>query len=154
MQKDLVEDIEHRLAEIARSEVLQSVLWQRVQTFMRTRDLLVLPGLPAISVPCGFTRNGLPVGLQIVGRGRQEAAVLRAAAAYEAAAARTGYLPPLVTAVTTGQRRPRRAARKAPTSGLLALIPKPGQVRPRSGLRPDRRSIVLATVAAPSGITA
>ena len=59
MQKDLVEDIEHGLAEIARSEVLQSVLWQRVQTFMRIRDLLVLPGLPAISVPCGFTRSGL-----------------------------------------------------------------------------------------------
>ena len=35
--------------------------------------------------PCGFTRDGLPVGLQIVGRRRQEAAVLRAAAAFEAA---------------------------------------------------------------------
>jgi len=67
MQKDLVEDIEHGLAEIARNEVFQSVLWQRVQTFMRTRDLLVLPGLPAISVPCGFTRSGLPVGLQSSG---------------------------------------------------------------------------------------
>jgi amidase len=42
-------------------------------------------GVPAISVPCGFTRGGLPVGLQIVGRWRDEAAVLRAAAAFEAA---------------------------------------------------------------------
>jgi amidase len=46
---------------------------------------ITLTGLPAISVPCGFTRAGLPVGLQIVGRRRQDAAVLRAAAAFEAA---------------------------------------------------------------------
>jgi len=59
---------------------------------------ITLTGLPAISVPCGFTRSGLPVGLQIVGRRRQEAAVLRAAAAFEAAAAWTGCLPPVVTA--------------------------------------------------------
>jgi amidase len=39
-------------------------------------------GLPAISVPCGFTRAGLPVGLQIVGRRLREDAVLEAAAAY------------------------------------------------------------------------
>ena len=39
-------------------------------------------GLPAISVPCGFTRDGLPVGLQIVGRRLREDAVLEAAAAY------------------------------------------------------------------------
>jgi amidase len=42
-------------------------------------------GLPAISVPCGFTRAGLPVGLQLAGRWRDDAGVLRAAAAFEAA---------------------------------------------------------------------
>jgi amidase len=45
-----------------------------------------LVGLPAISVPCGFTRDGLPVGLQLVGRRLADAAVLRAAAAFERAA--------------------------------------------------------------------
>jgi amidase len=51
-------------------------------------------GLPAISVPCGFTADGLPVGLQIVGRWRDEATVLRAAAAFEAAAPWLERRPP------------------------------------------------------------
>ncbi len=41
---------------------------------------------PAASIPCGFTADGLPVGLQIVGRRLDDAGVLRAAAAFEAAA--------------------------------------------------------------------
>jgi aspartyl-tRNA(Asn)/glutamyl-tRNA(Gln) amidotransferase subunit A len=40
-------------------------------------------GLPAISVPCGFTREGLPVGLQLIGRAFEEAALLRIAHSYE-----------------------------------------------------------------------
>jgi aspartyl-tRNA(Asn)/glutamyl-tRNA(Gln) amidotransferase subunit A len=40
---------------------------------------------PAISLPCGFTGEGLPIGLQIVGPRHGEALVLRAARAYEAA---------------------------------------------------------------------
>jgi amidase len=51
-------------------------------------------GVPAISLPCGFSRDGLPVGLQIAGPWRAEAAVLRAAAAFEAAAPWTGRRPP------------------------------------------------------------
>lgn len=38
---------------------------------------------PAISIPCGQTSSGLPVGLQIVGRGHDDIGVLRAAKAYE-----------------------------------------------------------------------
>jgi len=57
---------------------------------------ITLTGLPVISVPCGFTRSGLPVGLQIVGRRRQEAMVLRAAAAFEAAAPWADKIPPVV----------------------------------------------------------
>ncbi len=44
-----------------------------------------MTGLPAISVPCGFSKGGLPIGLQIMGRGWDEATVLRAAHAYERA---------------------------------------------------------------------
>ncbi len=44
-----------------------------------------LTGQPAATVPCGFTSEGLPVGLQIVGRNYDEATVLRAAYAYERA---------------------------------------------------------------------
>jgi amidase len=40
-------------------------------------------GLPAISVPCGYSASGLPVGLQIVGRPRADLEVLRAARALE-----------------------------------------------------------------------
>ena len=42
-----------------------------------------LTGLPAISVPCGFTREQLPVGLQLTGRRFDEATLLRIADAYE-----------------------------------------------------------------------
>ena len=141
MQKGLVWNIEQGLRltpeEIARAELMRTILWHRVRTFMETRELLILPtvavppfpveqpypteingkpldnytqwffltygitltGLPVISVPCGFTKSGLPVGLQIVGRRRQEAMVLRAAAAFEAAAPWADKIPPTVTKV-------------------------------------------------------
>jgi aspartyl-tRNA(Asn)/glutamyl-tRNA(Gln) amidotransferase subunit A len=44
-----------------------------------------LTGLPALSVPCGFTRERLPIGLQIAGRAFDEALVLRVGYAYEQA---------------------------------------------------------------------
>jgi Asp-tRNA(Asn)/Glu-tRNA(Gln) amidotransferase A subunit family amidase len=44
-------------------------------------------GLPAISVPCGFTASGLPIGLQIAGPHWREDLVLRVAHAYEQATA-------------------------------------------------------------------
>jgi aspartyl-tRNA(Asn)/glutamyl-tRNA(Gln) amidotransferase subunit A len=45
--------------------------------------LFNLTGQPAATVPCGFTNDGLPIGLQIVGRRFDEVTVLRASAAFE-----------------------------------------------------------------------
>jgi aspartyl-tRNA(Asn)/glutamyl-tRNA(Gln) amidotransferase subunit A len=44
-----------------------------------------MTGQPAATVPAGFTEGGLPVGMQIVGRHLDDALVLRASAAFEAA---------------------------------------------------------------------
>jgi Asp-tRNA(Asn)/Glu-tRNA(Gln) amidotransferase A subunit family amidase len=54
-----------------------------------------LCGLPAASVPCGFTRDGLPVGLHIVARALGEMDILRAAAAFEEARPWAHKKPPL-----------------------------------------------------------
>jgi amidase len=80
-----------------RTEINGKTLDDYTEWFYLTYGI-TLTGLPAISVPCGFTRSGLPVGLQIVGRRRQEAAVLTAAAALEAAAPWMHRLPTVVTA--------------------------------------------------------
>jgi len=57
---------------------------------MSTREALLRPmrpfnltGLPALSIPCGFTAAGLPIGLQIAGKPFDEATVLRMGHAYE-----------------------------------------------------------------------
>jgi aspartyl-tRNA(Asn)/glutamyl-tRNA(Gln) amidotransferase subunit A len=52
-------------------------------------------GQPAATVPCGFTRDGLPVGLQIVGRWRDDVTVLRLAAIFERHRPWAQHRPPL-----------------------------------------------------------
>jgi aspartyl-tRNA(Asn)/glutamyl-tRNA(Gln) amidotransferase subunit A len=54
-----------------------------------------LTGQPAASVPAGWTAEGLPVGLQIIGRHLDDATVLRASARFEEAAPWAGRWPPL-----------------------------------------------------------
>ncbi|MBS1809609.1 MAG: amidase [Acidobacteria bacterium] len=53
--------------------------------WMATCYAITITGLPAISVPCGFTKEGLPVGLQIVGRHQRDFEVLQLAYAFEQA---------------------------------------------------------------------
>ncbi len=69
---------------------------------LRPRELVLLRntrpinvwGLPAISIPCGFTPSGLPIGLQIIGPHWGEAKVLQLAHAYEQATAWHKREPP------------------------------------------------------------
>jgi len=56
-----------------------------------------LAGLPAVSVPCGFTADGLPVGLQLTGRRFDEATLLRVADAYERDTGWSKQLPPILS---------------------------------------------------------
>jgi amidase len=53
--------------------------------WMKSCYYITVVGLPAISVPCGFTRDGLPVGVQIVGRHHDDFGVLQLAHAFEQA---------------------------------------------------------------------
>ncbi len=53
-----------------------------------------LAALPAVSLPCGFSSENLPVGLQLIGRRTQERTLLRAAYAWEQATPWHKMLPP------------------------------------------------------------
>ncbi|MEN9206831.1 MAG: Asp-tRNA(Asn)/Glu-tRNA(Gln) amidotransferase subunit GatA [Gloeomargarita sp. GMQP_bins_120] len=67
---------------------------------MYLTDLMTIPvnlaGLPAISVPCGFSAEGLPIGLQIIGPVLQETRLLQIAHAYEQSTPWHRQVPPLV----------------------------------------------------------
>jgi amidase len=76
-------DVEHRfVAEIEGVAMATYIDW------MKSCYYVTVTGLPAISVPAGFTAAGLPVGVQIVGRSRNDFGVLQLAHAIERA---TGF---------------------------------------------------------------
>ncbi|PIR20447.1 MAG: Asp-tRNA(Asn)/Glu-tRNA(Gln) amidotransferase GatCAB subunit A [Deltaproteobacteria bacterium CG11_big_fil_rev_8_21_14_0_20_47_16] len=68
---------------------------------MYLSDIFTIPcnlaGLPGLSVPCGFTKDKLPVGMQLIGKPLAEATILQIAHAYEQATPWHGMLPPGVT---------------------------------------------------------
>jgi aspartyl-tRNA(Asn)/glutamyl-tRNA(Gln) amidotransferase subunit A len=57
-----------------------------------------MTGQPAISVPCGFTRDGLPIGAQFIGSRNEDHLVLRAAQTFQQALPLTDRLPPMIDA--------------------------------------------------------
>ena len=69
-----------------------------VTRLTRNTKVINYLGLPAISVPCGFTDNGLPVAFQLIGRPLAEAQLLSAAHRYEQEARWYETTPPLARA--------------------------------------------------------
>jgi amidase len=63
--------------------------------WMRSCYYVSITGLPAISVPCGFTPEGLPVGIQLVGRHQDDWGVLQLAHAFEQATGFWKTRPPI-----------------------------------------------------------
>ncbi len=64
--------------------------------WMKSCYYITVTGLPAISVPCGFTPEGLPVGIQIVGRYNNDFGVLQLAYAFERATRMWQRRPPVL----------------------------------------------------------
>ena len=62
--------------------------------WMRSCYYITVTGLPAISVPAGFTSEGLPVGIQLVGRHQDDWGVLQLAHAFEQATRHGTKRPP------------------------------------------------------------
>jgi amidase len=78
----------------------REIAGRRMDTYHRWMEVMIgatMAGLPAISVPAGFSASGLPMGLQVIGRPRDDLGVLQLAHAYEQA---TGWVercpPPLL----------------------------------------------------------
>jgi amidase len=67
---------------------IAGVAMETYTDWFRSCSRITVTAHPAVSVPAGFTAEGLPVGLQLVGRYRDELGLLRVAAAFEAA---TGF---------------------------------------------------------------
>jgi amidase len=80
---------------------VKSIEGLRMETYidwMKSCCFVSVTGNPAISVPCGFTPEGLPVGVQIVGRHRDDLGVLQLAFAFEQATQFWRRRPPLLSA--------------------------------------------------------
>ena len=97
-------------------------LFSKLTQFMRPFNFL---GLPAISVPCGFSSGGLPIAYQLVGHPFAEATLLHAVDAYQRATDHHRVVPELAVPA------------KAGAADTLSLCPAP---HPPSAPRSDRRS--------------
>ena len=77
-------------------EEINGVAMETYIDWMKSCYYVTVTGLPAISVPCGFTPEGLPVGVQIVGRHQQDLGVLQLAYAFQQATRFADQKPPLL----------------------------------------------------------
>jgi len=77
-------------------EEIEGVQMETYIDWMKSCYYITVTGLPAISVPCGFTPEGLPVGVQIVGRYRDDLGVLQLARAFERATGFGERRPPVI----------------------------------------------------------
>ena len=66
-------------SDVGNSQEAEAVI-QRITRFTRPINYL---GLPSLSIPAGFTKSGLPVGMQIIGRSFDEAMLIRIGAAFQ-----------------------------------------------------------------------
>ena len=76
---------------------IEGVAMDTYVDWMKSCFYITMTGHPAISVPCGFTPEDLPVGVQIVGRYRDEFGVLQLAKAFESATGVGRRRPPVAT---------------------------------------------------------
>jgi aspartyl-tRNA(Asn)/glutamyl-tRNA(Gln) amidotransferase subunit A len=103
-----------------------------------------LAGLPALSVPCGFTRGGLPIGLQIIGRAWDEGDVLRVGHAYLES---SGWMqmPPPLTAAPIGP-DPAKTSHAAPGAVDAAWVKAIARVHGLDFVRDEDAEPVAALV--------
>lgn len=71
-----------------------AAMWDKIALLVRCTAPFNYLGLPALSVPCGFTGNGLPTSFQVVARPFAEASLLRVAHAFEGATGWSRRVPP------------------------------------------------------------
>jgi amidase len=81
---------------IAYPTEINGVQMENYIAWMKSASRITVTGHPAISVPCGFTPEGLPVGIQIVGRHHADFSVLQLANAFEQATQTGKRRPPVV----------------------------------------------------------
>ena len=93
--------------------------------WMMSCAFITVTELPAISVPCGFTDGGLPVGLQIVGRPRSDFSVLQLAYAFQEATRFYQQKPPNLP---KSDLKP-YARRSANCRGDLQILGRPPQCK-------------------------
>ena len=83
-------------------EYVSEINGMKMETYldwMRSCYYITVTGQPAISVPSGFTKDGLPVGLQLVGRPQDDLGVLQLAYAFEKATGFYNKVPDLAFTV-------------------------------------------------------